>query len=68
MKMTIDTVTTSYIDGIREGRETFNREGMANAQSHISNLRESIRMFSPQTATGQFVRGELDFWVNQTKR
>lgn len=64
----MQTVTSSYLDGIREGRETFKREGLTDAQAHLDNLRETIKGFDASSPVGQMLRGELDFWVNQLKR
>lgn len=63
----MQTVTPYYLDGIREGRETFKREGMQDAHAHLANLRETIKGFDASSPVGQMLRGERDFWVNQLK-
>ncbi len=66
--MTARTVTSSYLDGIREGRETFRREGLANAASHLDNLNRTIRGFAASSPVGQLLRGERDFWLGQIRK
>lgn len=61
-------VTEMYLIGIREGRELFEREGVAYAAEHIANLRSTIKGFPASNSVGQMLRGELDFWLNKTKR
>lgn len=62
------SVTAEYLEGIREGRETFKREGMANAQAHVDNLTATARTFAASSPVGQSLRGERDFWRNQLKK
>lgn len=64
----MQTVTSFYLDGIREGRETFRREGLTDAQAHLANLRETIKGFDASSPVGQMLRGERDFWAHQLKR
>lgn len=62
-------VTAAYIDGIREGREVFAREGLSLAAERLENLNSTIRMgFAADSPVGQILRGERDFWRNQIKR
>jgi hypothetical protein len=61
------TVTAEYLDGIREGRETFKREGLTNATDHIDNLNRTIAGFAASSPVGQLLRGERDFWRNQLR-
>jgi hypothetical protein len=61
--------TIAYLDGIREGRDTFRREGIANAAAHLDNLNRTIASgFAASSPVGQFLRGERDFWRNQIKK
>lgn len=63
------SVTAEYLSGIREGRETFKREGMENAGAHLDNLNRTIRSgFDAQSPVGQHLRGERDFWINQIRK
>lgn len=62
------TVSSEYLDGIREGRQAFNQEGMANASQHLENLNQTCRRFDAQSPVGQMLRGERDFWRNQIKK
>lgn len=65
----MDTVTAEYLDGIREGRATFKREGADNAAIHLNNLNLTIASgFAASNPVGQFLRGERDFWRNQINR
>ena len=58
-------VTAEYLDGIREGRATFKREGSDNASIHLNNLNLTIVGFAASSPVGQFLRGERDFWRNK---
>ena len=64
------TVTAEYLMGIREGRETLNKYGTQHItiDERIENIRSTMKGFSANTAVGQMLRGELDFWRNQQKR
>ncbi len=62
------SVTSSYLEGIQEGRATFRKEGMVMAKNHLANLRLTIATFSASSPVGQFLRGERDFWINQIKK
>lgn len=62
------TVTAEYLEGIREGRATLKREGMANARTHLDNLTATARTFAASSPVGQMLRGERDFWRNQVKK
>ena len=64
------TVTAEYLMGIREGRETLNKYGTQDItiDERIENIRSTMKGFSANTAVGQMLRGELDFWRNQQKR
>ena len=65
----MSTVTDSYLLGIAEGRETFKREGLANAAAHLDNINRTIASgFCASNPVGQFLRGERDFWKGQIKR
>jgi hypothetical protein len=61
-------VTSSYLDGIKEGRESFRQHGIAIAHEEIRNLRETIKGFAASSPVGQMLRGELDFWLNQVRK
>lgn len=65
--MATQTVTAHYLDGIKEGRETFKREGMTHAKEHLANVEATMSGFPASTAVGQMLRGERDFWRNQLK-
>lgn len=62
------TVTQEYLEGIKDGREVFKKEGLTYAQDHINNLKETIKRFDASSPVGQMLRGERDFWVNQIKK
>jgi len=62
------TVTAEYLDGIKEGREIFKIEGIANAAEHLDNLNRTIAGFDASSPVGQHLRGERDFWRNQIKK
>lgn len=66
--MSRQTVTSEYLDGIREGREWLNRYGMEDAQAHLDNLTATARTFAASSPVGQMLRGERDFWRNQIKK
>ena len=61
------TVTSDYINGIREGRETLRRCGPSVARQELDNLTATVRMFDASNPVGQMLRGERDFWRNQIK-
>ena len=63
--MTTRTVTSEYLMGIREGRETLRRCGPSVANAELANLNATIRMFGASNPVGQLLRGERDFWRNQ---
>jgi hypothetical protein len=63
--MTTKTVTSEYLMGIREGRETLRRYGLGVANAELANLNATIRMFGASNPVGQLLRGERDFWRNQ---
>ena len=65
--MTTKTVTSDYLMGIREGRETLRRCGPEMAQAELANLNATIRMFGGSHPVGQMLCGERDFWRNQIK-
>ena len=62
------TVTAEYLMGIREGRESLRRNGPEIAAQELDNLNRTIRMFGSDSAVGQMLRGERDFWRNQIKK
>lgn len=64
----MNTVTLHYLDGIKEGREIFKREGMAYAQARLDNLRRTMKGFAKGSPVGDMLRGERDFWINQLKK
>jgi len=63
--MTTKTVTSEYLMGIREGRETLRRCGPGVANAELANLNATIRMFGSSNPVGQLLRGERAFWRNQ---
>lgn len=64
----METVSASYIDGIKEGREIASKYGIADATARLDNLNRTIKGFAASSPVGQFLRGERDFWKNQIKR
>lgn len=66
----MNQVTSYYLEGIKEGRETLNRYGVdtVSIQDRIDNLKSTIKGFPASNPVGQMLRGELDFWVNQAKK
>lgn len=70
-----NTVSQSYLDGIRAGREllkAWQAEGQTDttelARASIDNLRHLCAMFDAQSPVGQLARGERDFWRNQLNK
>lgn len=61
-------VSSFYIEGIKEGRASFDRNGMAVAHEELDNLQRTIKGFAADSGVGQMLRGERDFWLNQVKR
>ena len=61
------TVTSEYLDGIREGRLWFKQYGMDMAQAHLDTLTRTARAFDASSPVGQLLRGERDFWRNKLK-
>ena len=66
--MSPQTVSQYYLDGIKEGREAFKREGMEFAVDHLVNLASTIKRFPAKHPVGRMLRGERDFWKNQMKK
>ena len=71
----MQTVTESYLDGIRDGRailKAWQAEGLVDvlalARASIDNLTRTCRQFDAQLPVGQYLRGERDFWRNQIKK
>lgn len=64
----METVSMFYIEGIKEGRAAFERQGIAAAQDELANLNSTIKGFAASSPVGQMLRGERDFWLNQVKR
>lgn len=64
----VDTVTESYLLGIKEGRDYKNRFSPDRAEigEMIANLNKLISMRFNKT-TADTYRGERDFWKNQLK-
>jgi hypothetical protein len=54
-----------YIEGIKEGRACLEKYGSAFAADELSNLKSTIKGFGADTAVGQMLRGERDFWAHQ---
>lgn len=65
----MQTVTTYYLEGIKEGRKALEKHGTADISiaDRIDNLRSTLKGFTGSSPVGQMLRGELDFWVNQQK-
>lgn len=61
-------VTSSYLDGIREGREWLRAHGSDDAPALLDNLTRTARLFDAQSPVGQMLRGERDFWRNQARK
>lgn len=66
--MTTQTVSEEYLMGIREGRESLRRHGMGIAAQELDNLTRTCRMFAADSAVGQMLRGERDFWKHQMSK
>ena len=73
--MTLQTVSSSYLDGIREGREllkVWQAEGPVDvpalARASLVTLDRLCRQYGAQSPVGQMLRGERDFWRNQIKK
>ena len=64
----MNTVSTHYLEGIKEGRAYLTKYGAADIDAHIANLRSTMKGFPASTPVGQMLRGELDFWRNQKAR
>lgn len=61
-------VTQEYLDGIREGREYFNRfkPDLFDMHSIMANIELTLRRrFSREVS--DVLKGERDFWKNQIK-
>lgn len=54
-----------YIEGIKEGRASLEKHGNAIAADELANLKSTIKGFRADTAVGQMLRGERDFWAHQ---
>ena len=63
----MSAVSSSYCDGIVDGREVFKREGMSLAKEHLDNLTATARTFDASSPVGQYLRGERDFWRHKIK-
>jgi hypothetical protein len=61
-------ISIYYLDGIKEGRQVYQREGMADADAHIENLAKLVKDFDASNPIGQMLRGELAFWRHQKSR
>lgn len=61
-------VTQPYIEGIKEGRASFRKHGLAIAKEELANLNSTIKGFPFNSPVGQMLRGERDFWINQMKQ
>lgn len=66
----MQNVTAEYLLGIKEGRECLDLHGVTEitVAERTENLRSTLRGFSRDSPVGQMLRGELDFWRNQSKR
>lgn len=64
----MSSVTSSYVDGIREGREWLNLHGADDAPTLLDNLTRTARLFDAQSPVGQMLRGERDFWKQQVRK
>ena len=62
------TVTAEYIMGISEARAFKNKFPDTDPASELDTLNRTIRMFGSDSAVGQMLRGERDFWRNQIKK
>lgn len=63
----MDKITSEYLMGIKEGRESFVKYGVVDItiSDRIDNLKRTLKEFSSSSPVGQMLRGELDFWRNQ---
>lgn len=62
------TVTTEYLEGIREGRNWLRTNGSDDACAVLRNLEATCEQFAASSPVGQMLRGERDFWRNWIKR
>lgn len=64
------SVTAEYLMGIKEGREILSTYGVQEVTiaERIESLRSTIKGFDASSAVGQMLRGERDFWIQQSKR
>lgn len=62
------TVSTHYLDGIKEGRAILTQYGSDDASARLENLNSTIKGFAASSPVGQLLRGERDFWRNQIKK
>lgn len=61
-------VSPHYIEGIKEGRAAFERDGINIAQDELRNLNSTLKGFAASSPVGQMLRGERDFWKHQLTR
>jgi hypothetical protein len=66
--MASQTVTAEYIMGISEARAFKNKFPDVDPANEIDTLNRTIRMFGSDSAVGQMLRGERDFWRNQIRK
>lgn len=66
--MSTKTYSQHYLDGIKSGREALVRHSISIARDEVANLRSTIKGFPASNPVGQFLRGELDFWLHQLKK
>lgn len=71
----MQTVSSSYLDGIRDGRallRSWQAEGLSDvtelARASLVTLASTCAMYDAQSPVGQYLRGERDFWRNQLKK
>ena len=63
------TVTQSYLDGIKDGRSYLRTFSPSIEEMHeiVANIRETLKGFK-SGPVAESLRGERDFWLNQIKR
>lgn len=65
--MTNQYVNFYYIEGIKEGRASFERRPDIPALEHVNSLVRTLKGFNRNSEVGQMLLGELDFWKNQLR-
>lgn len=66
----MQTVTSTYLDGIREGRSYMRTFGPieTNDMKRLRDNAAQVAKMNAGNAVAEFARGERDFWRNQLKK